>query len=311
MPKHESLAAALAAFQAELPKLRKDETAKVKGESANGAPINYTYGYADLAQVVEAVSTRLGQHGMAFTAFPTMADNGAFVLTYSLLHEGGEERTGVWPLPDPTRVKPQVLGSAITYARRYSQMSVTNTFPDKEDDDGAAAAPASNDAWANARPARRPAEDPQAQSGEEPQAAPAAAVKPPKTSWTDGEVMEQQDKMPGLSPENAARLYDWMAGKGLHERKVADSGRTATLMLALTLTDRALLPDTTPEEIDQIKALSEARGLLKVKVSANATLEEALYEARVLAEHDGDEKATSGPVGVAAPAVPAGATVPQ
>src|SRR6478609_7046876 len=114
MPQHENLAAALAAFQAELPKLTKDQTAKVRGESNDGRPVNYSYGYASLDQVTEAVSPVLGKHGLSFSAFPTMTEKG-FVLTYSLLHESGEERSGTWPLPDPLRTKPQQLGSAVTY----------------------------------------------------------------------------------------------------------------------------------------------------------------------------------------------------
>jgi hypothetical protein len=296
MPKHESLAAALAAFQAELPRLRKDETAKVKGESADGRPVNYSYGYADLAQVVEAVSTCLGQHGLAFTAFPTMlAINGqtGFSLEYALVHEGGEERNGSWPLPDPMRTKPQQLGSAITYARRYAQMAVTNTFPDKEDDDGAAAVPANHDEWANARPRTEQAFDQHRRGvNHEGEPAPVAEpAKPVKTSWTDDEVAEYQAKLTQVDLNKVGAAYDWMASKDLHNRGVGASGKTATLVLALRLADTALTPEATPEEIAALKVLGEARGLLNIKVSATETLEQVLYEARELAAHAAAEQA--------------------
>lgn len=273
MPKHENLATALAAFQAELPRLRKDESAKVTGESASGAKISYTYGYADLAQVVEAVSTCLGQHGMAFTAFPTMGANG-FVLEYTLMHEGGEERNGTWPLPDPTRTKPQQLGSAITYARRYAQMAVTNTFPDKEDDDGAAAVPTAHDEWANAQPR---------------QAAPKETAPAAKTTWTDDEVADFQAKLTQVDLDKVGAAYDWMAQRDLHNRPTGPSGKTATLVLALRLADTALTPEATPGEIHSLKLIAETRGLMKVKVSATETLEEALFTARELAVHAEDQ----------------------
>lgn len=133
MPDHENLAAALAAFQAELPKIIKDETARVPGKDGKQG---YIYGYADLAQVTEAVSPVLGKHGLAFTAKPTMTANG-FGLVYKLMHgASGEVDEGFWPIHLAAM---QTMGSAITYARRYALLAATNTFPDKEDDDGAAA----------------------------------------------------------------------------------------------------------------------------------------------------------------------------
>jgi hypothetical protein len=291
MPKHENLATALAAFQAELPKLRKDESAKVTGESASGAKISYTYGYADLAQVAEAVSTCLGQHGMAFTAWPTMTEHG-FVLTYSLLHEAGEERTGTWPLPDPMRTKPQQLGSAITYARRYAQMAVTNTFPDKEDDDGAAAVPASHDEWANAKP-RQQAQAPVS-------APPAPAVK---KEWTDAEVTDLHLKLVTLDVDKAVKLYDWMAGKDLHNREVVldvqggGPAASATTVLAYRLSDIALAPKTTVDDIHGLKTIATDRALLKVQVSDTETLDQVLFEARELAQNAADAEGSQDPGG--------------
>jgi hypothetical protein len=57
------------------------------------------------------------------------------VLAYALLHESGEGRSGEYLLPDPTRARPQDIGSAITYARRYSFCAVTGLVTE-EDDDG-------------------------------------------------------------------------------------------------------------------------------------------------------------------------------
>jgi hypothetical protein len=126
-----NLAAALVAFQAELPTVRKGETARVPTKSGG----EYTYRYADLADVSGVVLPLLAKHGLAFTAKPTLA-GGRFVLAYRLLHTSGESDGGFYPLPDSGSA--QEYGSNITYARRYALLSVTGVAPDT-DDDGAAA----------------------------------------------------------------------------------------------------------------------------------------------------------------------------
>ena len=129
------LAAALAKFQAALPTIAKGETAIVPGKDGKQG---FKYTYADLADVSDAILPALGKLGLAFTSFPGVVD-GKMCLVYSLIHVSGEERIGVWPLTGAT---PQQIGSAITYARRYSLMAVTGVFPGGEDDDGKAAAQA-------------------------------------------------------------------------------------------------------------------------------------------------------------------------
>jgi hypothetical protein len=121
------LAAALAKVQAELPHI-------AKGEKANVG--QYSYEYADLTAVSQAILPLLGKHGLAFTAWPTL-DDGKFVLSYTLLHSSGEERTGTYPLPD--KGTPQQLGGHITYARRYALCAVTGVAPGGEDNDAAGA----------------------------------------------------------------------------------------------------------------------------------------------------------------------------
>ncbi|HEY6110028.1 MAG TPA: ERF family protein [Gemmatimonadales bacterium] len=125
MAEHANLAQALAAFQAELPRLG-------KGNTANAG--TYTYKYADLADVSQTVLPLLGKHGLSFSAKPTI-DDGKFVLAYSLRHELGDHDDGQYPLPTGA---PQQVGSAITYARRYALSAMTGIAPDG-DDDGATA----------------------------------------------------------------------------------------------------------------------------------------------------------------------------
>ena len=79
------------------------------------------------------------------------------ILLWSLLHESGEEKTGEWPL-GPASQKPQSLGSAITYGRRYCFTAATNIVLE-DDDDGQRAQQdhgsrqSAGDAWENSTPA--------------------------------------------------------------------------------------------------------------------------------------------------------------
>lgn len=120
------LAKALAAFHKNLPEVHKGST--------NPA---FKSKYADLADVVKVVLPALAAQGLAWITRPVLTDDG-FVLAYELRHVSGESIAGEWPLPDPTKAKPQELGSAVTYAKRYALSAVTGIAPD-EDDDGNAA----------------------------------------------------------------------------------------------------------------------------------------------------------------------------
>lgn len=129
----ENLAGALAAFQVDLPRVGKDNTASVRSDKGS-----YTYRYADLADLSPLVLPLLAKHGLAWSTRPTLTDDGRFVLRYALSHVSGESEGGDYPLPNPTS-SPQVLGSAITYARRYALCAMTGVAPGDDDDDAAAA----------------------------------------------------------------------------------------------------------------------------------------------------------------------------
>lgn len=128
----DTLAAAILAFQADLPSIGKDNTATVPTKSGG----TYKYTYADLTSITEIVFPKLTALGLSWVTMPNLVD-GKNVLRYSLRHVKGEELTGDFPLPADTT--PQTLGSAITYARRYALCAVLGLAPANEDDDGAAA----------------------------------------------------------------------------------------------------------------------------------------------------------------------------
>jgi hypothetical protein len=150
-----TLAGALAAFQAEAPSVAKDKTAKAG---------QYSYAYADLADVATTAYPIMARHGLSFACYPEHSESG-LVLRGKLLHVSGESLVGSLPLSGRT---PQEIGSAITYARRYLLGCLTGIVTDA-DDDGALAQAAPK---AERRPpARRPEAQPQVESA--PRQAPA------------------------------------------------------------------------------------------------------------------------------------------
>lgn len=174
------LAAALVKVQASLPQIAKSHTAKVP--TKNGG--EYSYKYADLADVTEAIMPLLASNGLAWVALPTLDEQGRFVLAYSLKHVSGECESGSFPLGDAGQM--QALGSAITYARRYSLCSVVGVVPD-EDDDGRAAS--QRPKQSKPRPTANPPADPAD--------APATGTTPLQALWAyaNGQLGWSQQKI--------------------------------------------------------------------------------------------------------------------
>lgn len=126
-----TLAAALVAFQAEVPTIPKTKTAKVKGTSKAGATFDYSYKYADLADFSAVVLPLLARQGLCFTS-QTGYNDGRFGLSYQLLHESGELIDGFVPLD--ISGGPQRMGGEMTYARRYALSAVTGVAADEDTD---------------------------------------------------------------------------------------------------------------------------------------------------------------------------------
>jgi hypothetical protein len=104
----------------------------------------YKSKYADLGEVWDACREELTSNGLAVAQLPTVRD-GKVVLTYILLHESGEY-LGEELEMTPVKADPQGIGSAITYARRYSLAGLAGVAT--EDDDGNAASRNSGEAKA-------------------------------------------------------------------------------------------------------------------------------------------------------------------
>lgn len=112
---------ALAEFQQEVPVIHKDTQ-------------GYGYTYADLPKIFEVINPLLKKHGLAFTQ-PIRGNSISTILFHI---ESGESLDSVITIPENVSLKGmndyQVLGSAITYLRRYAISSLLGLVTDKDTD---------------------------------------------------------------------------------------------------------------------------------------------------------------------------------
>lgn len=123
-----SFVAAFFALQRELPDIRKDSKAEI--------PNRPTTHYANLKTVSDAVLPLFAKFGFIWSCQPTV-DDGKPVLRYELTHishtaDNPQQRAGLYPIFGDN--KPQALGAAITYARRYALGAVIGLTPENEED---------------------------------------------------------------------------------------------------------------------------------------------------------------------------------
>lgn len=119
------LAQALAKAQGEFPVLEKKSKA-------------YNYMYADLAETIQAVQDPLNKYNLSISHEVVQGE--VYKITTVLMHSSGQWISTEMPLlfrEDGKVNAMQALGSAITYAKRYSIGCLLNLAADKEiDDDG-------------------------------------------------------------------------------------------------------------------------------------------------------------------------------
>jgi len=112
---------ALAAFQQEVPVIHK-------------ATQGYGYTYADLPKIFEVINPLLKKHGLGFTQLI----NGTQIATCLFHVESAESIESKIDIPQGVILKGmnefQVLGSAITYLRRYALSSMLALVTDKDTD---------------------------------------------------------------------------------------------------------------------------------------------------------------------------------
>lgn len=113
--------------------------------------------YATLAAIVEATTEILAKNGLAIMQEVSSDEAGVTVDTW-LIHDSGAMMQ-FKPLTMPCDRKPQSVGSAATYGRRYALAAICGLAPD---DDDAEAAQASTQPAKTAQKAVAPRKDAQA-----------------------------------------------------------------------------------------------------------------------------------------------------
>lgn len=96
--------------------------------------------YADLASCWEACRDALKENEVAVIQSPGMDERG-LVMETEILHSSGQWCRGVIRIPLSPTATAQQVGSAITYARRYSLCAMVGICPDDDDGNGASGAP--------------------------------------------------------------------------------------------------------------------------------------------------------------------------
>src|SRR5262245_58970417 len=95
--------------------------------------------YADLGSIYDACKEALSKNGIAVVQCPYFREAGPVTLVTMFLHASGEWLSGEYPII-PVKTDPQGIGSAWTYARRYSLASMVGIAADEDDDGNAASA---------------------------------------------------------------------------------------------------------------------------------------------------------------------------
>jgi hypothetical protein len=129
-----SLAPALVAALADLTIVVAGRTATVPMKAGG----SFSYGYADIADVVKLTRPVLAQHGIVALT-PVHSEGDGLACTVILLHTSGE-RMDLGPFPFPHGRDAQATGSMVTYHRRYALVAALGMAAG-DDDDGAAAKP--------------------------------------------------------------------------------------------------------------------------------------------------------------------------
>lgn len=91
--------------------------------------------YADLASIMEKTQPLLAEQGLSVTQGASYAQETGWVLITRLSHVSGQFYETMYPLLAKDH-SAQAMGSALSYARRYSYSALTGAVAGNDDDDG-------------------------------------------------------------------------------------------------------------------------------------------------------------------------------
>jgi hypothetical protein len=129
-----AIAEALATFTAAVKNPPKGKTAEVRSRKGEGS--SYTYQYADLAAVLDAVRPPMAEARLSLLQEIREDNSGRVGAATRLLHASGEwiEYEPIWKVP--ARTAANANGIAATFRRRYGIQSALGIAADGEDTDG-------------------------------------------------------------------------------------------------------------------------------------------------------------------------------
>ena len=104
--------------------------------------------YVPLENVAEAITQTATKNGLAFSQYATTTETGNVSVGTIVFHESGEFIEFPPLILKPENTKPQSIGSAITYAKRYALSAIFGITSDKDDD--------GNKANGNGEPQKQP-----------------------------------------------------------------------------------------------------------------------------------------------------------
>ena len=155
MTAHKNLPSALIAAQKAFAPIHKDNRADVPTKSGG----KFSYTYADLGAVLEAVTPALHENGLVIVQTMDIREGQPCIVT-QLIHADSDD-SSIWsytPIIWADKTDPQKFGGGITYARRYALMAMLNL--NAEDDDGQSARMLSHGATPVAS-VQQPAQEPE------------------------------------------------------------------------------------------------------------------------------------------------------
>jgi len=126
---------AISEFQRTCPKIIKDESAKIATKSGGG----YTYNYAALDGIMNVILPKMGPLGLS-VSWRNRIEAGKVIANCRVSHDLGHfEESGEVAMPVDEASSfgaspPQRVGIAMTYAKRYSLLSIIGLAPEDDPD---------------------------------------------------------------------------------------------------------------------------------------------------------------------------------
>ncbi len=124
----EQLVAAIATFQRDCPPIGKTKTATVPTKTGG----SYSYTYADLGDILNAIRPHLAANGLALTQHTTREPTGPVLVT-TISHVAGGAITSEVDLGQSPS-NPQQFGGALTYLRRYELTTLLGIAAEEDRD---------------------------------------------------------------------------------------------------------------------------------------------------------------------------------